>query len=184
MVWEKSAPAWRRMAWRRSIVRCVCAAMPPATMLPSGLRPVMPAVNNSRPGCTLTPGMYPRRFSTGFSARMSRRSIAGSPSCGQFHPWTNMTAVLHPYAGTCQEAIAAGGRSRQPGVLPVVFADFLENQLRHAARGCQHPGNAPEIQFDIAGAELYATAVSQNGIVFVHGQLVAPVQTPRNGKTL
>src|SRR5262245_60362759 len=50
--------------------------MPPGTRLPSGLRPVSPAVNRTRAGFTLTPGMKPRPRSTGRSARMSRRSMS------------------------------------------------------------------------------------------------------------
>src|SRR2546428_2829449 len=66
------------MDCRRSKVRCACGAMPPATRLPSGVRPVSPAVNKSRDGLTLTPGMKPRPLSTGRSARISRRSMASS----------------------------------------------------------------------------------------------------------
>src|SRR5882672_11895251 len=63
------------MACRRSNVRWACGAMPPATRLPAAPRPVSPAVNSTREGLTLTPGMKPRPFSTGRSARTSRRSM-------------------------------------------------------------------------------------------------------------
>src|SRR5258706_14741911 len=49
--------------------------MPPATRLPAASRPVSPAVKSTREGLTLTPGMKPRPFSTGRSARISRRSM-------------------------------------------------------------------------------------------------------------
>src|SRR2546428_9990102 len=78
MTSSKRAPAWPRMACKRSKVRCVCGPMPPETSLPSVPRPVSPAVNRTREGLTLIPGMKPRPRSTGRSARISRRSIVPS----------------------------------------------------------------------------------------------------------
>src|SRR5947209_20282971 len=78
MTSSKRAPARPRMACKRSKVRWVCGPMPPETSLPSVPRPVSPAVNRTREGLTLIPGMKPRPRSTGRSARISRRSIVSS----------------------------------------------------------------------------------------------------------
>src|SRR6266568_5302072 len=78
MTSSKRAPAWPRMACKRSKVRWVCGPMPPETSLPSVPRPVSPAVNRTREGLTLIPGMKPRPRSTGRSARISRRSMVPS----------------------------------------------------------------------------------------------------------
>src|SRR5262245_54715894 len=72
------APACASTPSRRSKARRVWGPIPPGTRVPSRFLPVNPAVNSTRAGLTLTPGMKPRPFSTGRSARISRRSIVSS----------------------------------------------------------------------------------------------------------
>src|SRR6266550_1650058 len=123
MTSSKRAPAWPRMACKRSKVRCVCGPMPPETSLPSVPRPVSPAVNRTREGLTLIPGMKPRPRSTGRSARISRRSMV--PSFANRDQLRVGGAILRRRAQRRQGGLAQVESGRKGIAMDVMIARVL-----------------------------------------------------------
>src|SRR5215467_9969262 len=166
MTWSKRASARPSTACRRSNERRACGPIPPATRLPSGPLPVSPAVNSTRDGLTLTPGMKPRPLSSGRSARMSRRSIPSS-----------LGEDRSEKTGRYEATGASAGAILRPKTRPVkvldprAFASIIET-LQEAAMNRRTIGRTAIVTFVLVVLAACSTTTEQGTVGVQRSQLL------------